>query len=245
MSDYKTKLPTSLSTWGVLKLFLNSRGSDPEFAKELARRALDQRPDEIDGLLVLDLGCGPGYYSEVMQDLGACVISVEINEAEFKNTERWIKNPVVGDGRQLPFESESFDAILCSNVLEHTPESEVLLSELTRCLKTNGWAYVSWTNWLSPWGGHAVAPLHYLGPKRSLAVWTRLFGKPKGKNIPLAGVWPYSIKQIIREIRNKPNVEILRIFPRYWPRLKVIARIPLVREFLTWNCVITLRKIES
>lgn len=245
MSDHKPKLPTSLSTLGVLKLFFNSRGSDPEFAKELARRALAQRPDEIDGLLVLDLGCGPGYYSEVMQDLGACVISVEINEAEFKNTERWIKNPVVGDGRQLPFESESFDAILCSNVLEHTPESEVLLSELTRCLKTNGWAYVSWTNWLSPWGGHAVAPLHYLGPKRSLAVWTRLFGKPKGKNIPLAGVWPYSIKQIIREIRNKPNVKILRIFPRYWPRLKFIARIPFVREFLTWNCVVTLRKIES
>jgi SAM-dependent methyltransferase len=177
-----------------------------------------------------------------MQDLGARVISVEINEAEFGNTKIRIKNPVVGDGRQLPFESESFDAILCSNVLEHTPESEVLLSELTRCLKTNGWAYVSWTNWLSPWGGHAVAPLHYLGPKRSLAVWTRLFGKPKGKNIPLAGVWPYSIKQIIREVRTKPNVEILRIFPRYWPRWKFIVRIPLLREFFTWNCVITFRK---
>ena len=245
MNDSKLRFSTSLSTWEILKLFFQTRGSDPNFAKELARRALEQRPHEIDGLLVLDCGCGPGYYSEVMQDLGARVISVEINETEFENTKIRIENPVVGDGRQLPFESESFDAILCSNVLEHTPESEVLLSELTRCLKTNGWAYVSWTNWLSPWGGHAVAPLHYLGPKRSLAVWTRLFGKPKGKNLPLAGVWPYSIKHIIREIRTKPNVEILRIFPRYWPRLKFIVRIPLVREFFTWNCVVTFRKVEA
>lgn len=234
-----------LSVLSILKMFFRTRGSDPEFAREIARRALKQIPTDIHGWLVLDLGCGPGFYSQVMQDMGARVISVEINETEFINTSIKLENPVVGDGRSLPFERETFDAILCSNVLEHTPESEKLLSEIVRCLKVDGWAYVSWTNWLSPWGGHAVAPFHYLGPKRSVALWTKIFGKPKGKNIPLAGVWPYSIKQILHKVKSTPNISILNVFPRYWPKLKIICRIPIVREFVTWNCVISIRKTSE
>jgi hypothetical protein len=38
-------------------------------------------------------------------------------------------------------------------------------------------------------------------------------------------------------------VEIERVEPRYWPRLSFIARIPLVREVLMWNCVIRMRKL--
>ena len=30
--------------------------------------------------------------------------------------------------------------------------------------------------------------------------------------------------------------------PRYWPRLAFICRVPLVRELMTWNCVIRVRR---
>ena len=37
--------------------------------------------------------------------------------------------------------------------------------EIERVLKPGGWAYVSWTNWYSPWGGHDMSPYHFLGPR--------------------------------------------------------------------------------
>jgi SAM-dependent methyltransferase len=42
-------------------------------------------------------------------------------------------------GEILPFPSESFDSILCINVLDHTLKPELVLSEIRRCLKKGGY----------------------------------------------------------------------------------------------------------
>mgnify|MGYP001806052478 CR=1 FL=1 len=41
---------------------------------------------------------------------------------------------------QLPFEDESFDAIICNHVLEHIIDDHKAMSELFRVLKKNAWA---------------------------------------------------------------------------------------------------------
>ncbi|MBC2839039.1 class I SAM-dependent methyltransferase [Robiginitalea sp. SC105] len=46
---------------------------------------------------------------------------------------------VKADICDLPFESNSFDVILCNHVLEHIPDHQKALSELYRVLKPGGW----------------------------------------------------------------------------------------------------------
>lgn len=56
------------------------------------------------------------------------------------------------DIQSIPFESDSFDAILCSHVLEHVPDDRRALAELLRILKPGGWALLQ-------------APISYLLPE--------------------------------------------------------------------------------
>lgn len=44
------------------------------------------------------------------------------------------------DITQMPFENGSFDAIICSHVLEHVPDDRAGLRECLRVLKPDGWA---------------------------------------------------------------------------------------------------------
>ena len=56
------------------------------------------------------------------------------------------------------------DGVVCSNLLEHTRDAEAVIREIERVLRPGGWAYLSWTNWYSPHGGHEMSPYHLLGP---------------------------------------------------------------------------------
>ncbi len=104
-------------------------------------------------------------------------------------------------------------------------------------LKPGGFAYVSWTNWYSPWGGHEFVPYQYLGPRLGPRLHERLHG-PVRKNAYGNGLWYTHIGRILRFVRSMETLEIDRVEPRYWPRLRLIVAIPVLREVLTWNCVI-------
>lgn len=47
------------------------------------------------------------------------------------------------DISEIPFESESFDAIICIHVLEHVEKDKTAIGELYRVLKPGGWALIS------------------------------------------------------------------------------------------------------
>jgi predicted SAM-dependent methyltransferase len=46
------------------------------------------------------------------------------------------------DITELPFDSESFDVIICSHILEHIPNDESAISELHRILSKKGRAFI-------------------------------------------------------------------------------------------------------
>lgn len=50
---------------------------------------------------------------------------------------------VFGDGASLPFRDACFDGVFCLEVLEHVPEPESVLKEITRVLKPGGYAWIS------------------------------------------------------------------------------------------------------
>ena len=49
---------------------------------------------------------------------------------------------VQADARDLPFPDDSFDAVICSHVLEHVPEDVTVALEIARVLNENGIALI-------------------------------------------------------------------------------------------------------
>ena len=89
---------------------------------------------------------------------------------------------VRGSGTALPIRSGAVDVCYSSNVLEHVATPEAMLDEMVRVTRPGGTVFVSFTPWLSPWGGHETAPWHYLGGDRARRRYVRRTGRePKNR----------------------------------------------------------------
>jgi SAM-dependent methyltransferase len=207
-----------------------------ETAEDLQRRYGPLRDQTI-----VDLGCGPGFYTRALRALGARVVPVDNDPDEMRLAGDPPEAALLADAGNLPLERNSVDGVFCSNLLEHTPAVEPVMAEIERVLRPGGWAFISWTNWYSPWGGHDMSPYQYLGPRLGPRLYERRHGRPR-KNAYGEGLWAVHIGPTLRLVRAQPGLRIERVEPRYWPRLAVLCRIPLLRELVTWNCVIRARK---
>lgn len=114
---------------------------------------------------VLDLGCGEGRHAITAYMLeNVFSVGIDLSLQDLQTTqERFSQfqekdNPdktlllSVASGNFLPFPDQSFDTIICSEVLEHIENYEEVLSEITRVLKENGKLAVSvprfWPEWI-------------------------------------------------------------------------------------------------
>jgi len=81
---------------------------------------------------ILDLG---GHKSQKRGrfDIGKThtnVVNLNISDAKMPD--------ILGAGEHLPFASEVFDVVICSEVLEHVPDPQAILRESVRVLKSGG-----------------------------------------------------------------------------------------------------------
>jgi hypothetical protein len=95
--------------------------------------------------------------------------------------------------------------------------------------------YLSWTNWLSPWGGHELSPFHYLGPARGQWLYDNLIRKAR-KHTIYKNLFPTYIGETIKLIRRQPGLQVRAIAPRFYTEFSFIIHLPWLREFLAWNC---------
>ena len=144
--------------------------------------------------------------------------------------------------RPEPLRTASLDGVFCSNLLEHASDTDAVITEIERVLRPGGWAYVSWTNWYSPWGGHDMTPYHFLGPRFGPRLYERRHGPPR-KNRYGEGLFAVHIGPTLRLVRRRPGLRIERVEPRYWSWASFLTRIPVLREFVCWNCVIRCRRV--
>jgi SAM-dependent methyltransferase len=228
----------------LLRLFLAEKHDPAPFYRALAERSVAELAFDVDGALVLDLGCGSGAFSRALDAAGARAVAVDVDLAELAASPHPPRRTAVADARRLPFPDAAFDGVVCSNVLEHTPAAAALFDEIERVLRPGGWAWVSWTNWYSPWGGHEIVPLHYLGPRLGLAVWRRLKGEPR-KNVPFVGLWPTYVGRTLAMVRARPGLRLLDALPRYYPSQRWIVKVPVLREVATWNCLLLLERTST
>ena len=236
----------SLGRYRTLWRLWRREREDPEpFYRLLAAEAaadLERRHGPLAGQRIVDLGCGNGLYTVALRERGAEVIPVDNDPAELEVAGPPVAGALIADAGDLPLDSDSIDGAFCSNLLEHTPEAPAVVCEIERILRPGGWGYISWTNWYSPWGGHDMSPYHYLGPRLGPRLYERRHGPPR-KNRYGEGLWPVHIGPTLRLVRSRPRLEVDAVEPRYWPWARAVMRVPLLRELVSWNCVIRVTKV--
>ena len=146
------------------------------------------------------------------------------------------------DITQIHYPAGYFDVIYCSHVLEHVPDRIRMADEMVRVTRPGGLVYLSYTLWLSPWGGHETSPWHYLGGAYAAERFTRRNGR-RPKNDFGRTMYAAHAKEMIRWARAQTGVDVVDLRPRYLPTwMKPVVRVPLLREIVTWNLLIVLRK---
>ncbi|MGC9537597.1 class I SAM-dependent methyltransferase [Streptomyces sp. UG1] len=227
----------------LFRAFLHEQDDPDACYSLLARDAADQveaYDGPVSGRTVVDVGGGSGYFTEEFRRRGAHGYLFEPDLAELG--EKPPEAAVVADGYLLPLRDGVADVTFSSNVLEHVADPQTFLSELARVTRPGGLIYVSFTNWLSPWGGHEWAPWHYLGAERARARYRRRTGRD-AKHTLGENLFAVHIGSTLRQVRARDDVEIVSARSRYWPFLaEAVVKAPGVREFATWNLLLILRR---
>jgi SAM-dependent methyltransferase len=228
----------------ILRAFRTEQGNASAYYSQLAADTVLQlgQYTELSGRLVLDVGGGPGFFVRALRSAGAQAFCVDADAGELAGAGTCEPGSVLGSALDLPIASQRVDVCFSSNVLEHVPDPERMLAEMLRVTRPGGLVFCAFTNWLSPWGGHETSPWHYLGGERAARIYRRRYGHAP-KNQYGHGLHPVSIAQVLRWVRAQADATLVDAVPRYLPSWsRPLVRVPGVREVLTWNLLIVLRR---
>lgn len=197
------------------------------------------------GRTVADIGGGPGYFRRAFRDAGASYLALDADRSELVAADLLHRRTVLGSGTALPLRTGSVDVCFSSNVLEHVREPERMADEMVRVTRPGGLVYLSYTLWLSPWGGHETAPWHFLGGRLAARRYERRHGRPP-KNVYGESLFALSAGRMLawaEAAEAGGGVELVGAYPRYLPTpLYPLVRVPGLRELGLWNLAIVLRR---
>jgi SAM-dependent methyltransferase len=114
------------------------------------------------GTKVVDVGCGAGRHAFEAFRRGADVVAFDQDAAELEGVQQIFTamgesgevptsasaEVVVGDALALPYDNETFDCVIASEILEHIPDDDTAIAELIRILKVGGTLAVTVPRWL-------------------------------------------------------------------------------------------------
>ena len=86
--------------------------------EKITIRALEILELKQERLLILDAGCGPGFASAYLKEIGHDVVALDViyEFLGFYDIKEF--NPIVSDMSSTPFRNESFDAIISISALQ-------------------------------------------------------------------------------------------------------------------------------
>ncbi len=121
---------------------------------------------------LLDAGCGTGWFSQAAFERGARVVSMDLGEGLLAQVEKKCDTErVVGSILEIPFPENTFDFVISSEVIEHTPNPKAAIQEMHRVLKPGGLLILSTPNkiwYFAVW----FANTFKLRPYQGLENWT-------------------------------------------------------------------------
>ena len=131
-----------------------SKRSDDFFDLRIEELKSDKRQlwqDEIianlpdkEHLKILDVGCGPGFFSVILSSLGHDVIGIDLTESmiqkadEIADTLDYDIDFRVMNAQELDFGDEEFDVVISRNLTWTLPDIEKAYKEWYRVLKKDG-----------------------------------------------------------------------------------------------------------
>ncbi len=105
---------------------------------------------------LLDLGCGDGRSSHFVHKINQKInwYGLEIEKRKEMNLDAKSNTTYeIYDGRKIPFKDEKFDVIYCNQVFEHVRYPIILLEEIERVLKPDGY-FIGSVSHLEPYHGN-------------------------------------------------------------------------------------------
>ena len=227
----------------LLREFRYEQPDPARFYSAIAEDSVGQLSSygDLDGQVLLDVGGGPGYFRNAFRAAGATYYALDADVGELAGLGEIAAGTVIGSGMDLPFADDSVDICYSSNVLEHVSDPWRMADEMLRVTRSGGLVFISYTVWFGPWGGHETAPWHFLGGMRARRRYARVHGH-EPKNRYGESLFPVTVRAGLAWARRQGD-QVVDLTPRYNPRWsRWLLRVPLVREVVTWNLVIVLRK---
>ncbi|WP_397544335.1 bifunctional 2-polyprenyl-6-hydroxyphenol methylase/3-demethylubiquinol 3-O-methyltransferase UbiG [Roseovarius salis] len=145
---------------------------------------------EWPGQEVLDLGCAGGFMAERLAQEGASVTGIDPAERAIDAAQAHARQAGldirydVGIGEALPYADDSFDAVVCVDVLEHVAELGRVLDEVGRVLRPGGYFLYDTIN---------RNPLSRFATITAAETWLRLL--PRGTHDPALFIKPAELKE--------------------------------------------------
>lgn len=181
-------------------------GSDISIRKKIHLRRfniLHRFMGDVPNKKILDAGTGEGYFLTTIKAKEK--IGIELSEKRVITALKLFPNLriSVADVRNLPFSDNSFDVIVCSEVLEHVDGFERAIQEFKRCIKPGGCVILSFPNENTVAFGRLLLlkfPLHELDHVNSLTpsdIEKYLGKKYESSNIPPLP-YPWCLYQIYK-----------------------------------------------
>lgn len=100
--------------------------------------------EESKGKSILDIGCGPGWLTVTYATAGAVVTAIDLTQTAVDITKSVLASKSlnatveVANAEQLPFGECSFDIVVSSGVLHHTPDTSKCFAEAFRVANHGG-----------------------------------------------------------------------------------------------------------
>ena len=152
-----TGTPTNIQEF--IRLYDQSRSQD---IRGLMGQDANQIPKDIS---ILDIGCGIGntlfaLYANGLSNIYG--LDVERRLLEYAKQIVPKAHLTLADAEHIPFGSETFDCVVCYDLLEHVLRPEKVLGEISTVLKEGGTLYISVANGYSindivfRWGGRIL-----------------------------------------------------------------------------------------
>ncbi|MGD9892444.1 MAG: class I SAM-dependent methyltransferase [Dehalococcoidia bacterium] len=164
------------------------------------RLSLIRRYAPLDGMRVLDIGCGLGAYVANFGRFTDEAYGMDVDPPRVQEgRRRGIGNLLLAAAESLPFAAGTFDVIVLNEVIEHVRDDRATLREALRILRPGGSVVIFAPNRLYPFETHGV----YLGKRY-------VFG-----NIPLVNWLPNPVRnRVVPHARAYLRGDIRRLVRR-------------------------------
>ena len=123
------------------------------YAFTVEQAAIERAAGRLDGLRVLDAGCGTGRFAAALERRAARLVGVDLDPAMLSVAAPRVRAPLLAaDARKLPFRDAAFDVAIAVTVCEFTASPAALVAELARVTRPGGRVVIGALNRRSAWG---------------------------------------------------------------------------------------------